>query len=297
MRLDTTHTFNNDMYGPVCEQMGNTPCETASYCFSLDHGQLVIMDPENAQKAYFNQLLVESDAPANTGTLVAQKDYSSDLKANQNYGYEIKDRYRTRITSVQQSGTQASMFSTKFTIDEASTLVREDSANLQVRLGAAYVNPDNGLAIDITVLLRNEGDGAFGNYTMSTCFDDDCDDELYLGERVYGLGEFTGDHEMGMKWNAGTKEFVYTIDGTEIGRIAMTEYAQDPRVIAAGGYTFDPADYVRTRVYADINDVGVGESAYMAVHVDEVSIDGEVYDDFKNGLIDLSKWYFDSYDR
>ncbi|WP_022951772.1 TolB family protein [Leucothrix mucor] len=295
--LKTTHTYNYENYGPVCEQTGSTPCERFNLGFSLVNGQLYILNADDGDRGVFTQLLVDDGSPADTGTLIAQKDYAKDLEANQNYGIEIDDDYRTRIRTVQQPGTQASMFSTKITIDDASTLVREDGANIQARLTATYVNPDNNMAIDIAVRLRSEGGSAVGDYTMGTCFDEDCDDELYLSGRVNGLGEFTGDHEMDMKWNAGTKEFVYTIDGTEIGRIAMTEFAQDPRVIAAGGYTFDPADYVQAGVYADIYNIGVGESAYIAVHVDEVSIDGAVYDDFKNGLIDISKWRFDSYDR
>lgn len=313
-RLDTSHTYNYATNGPVCEQVGNVPCESATYSFSKVNGQLVLIDPDSegsGSRAYFNQLLIDDGSPADTAKLVAQKDYASDIAANQDYGVEINSNYRIRMRSNTATDLeQASSVSSKFNIDDTSTLVRDSSggsASLRTRLSVYYAYPGNenrdaGLTLKVSVRLRSFGGAASAKYVVDTCFDSNCDNEVYIERIASNLGTFTGDHEMAVRWDNNAQAFVFIVDGSEVGRITMAEYNSEASAYssfdaAAGNYTFSPSDYDGTEVRVEVADVGEGESGYIALHLDEVKVGDEAYDDFSNGLIDFRKWWYESAER
>ena len=138
---------------------------------------------------------------------------------------------------------------------------------------------------------------ASARYFVATCFDPSCDNELYLTETVSGIGEFSGDYDLKIDWDDTAKAFAFLVNGPEVGRISMADYNSDSRVVEVGGYTFDPSHYTGTRIYSEVRDIAVNESGYIAVYIDEVKVDGEVYDDFAGGLIDDSKWSYRSEER
>lgn len=308
-RLDTSHTYNYVINGPVCEQAGNPYCESSTYSFDKVNGQLVLIDPQGGNRAYYNQLLVDDGSPEGTAKLVAHKDYASDIAANQDYGVELNDDVRTRINSNAEFSS-ASSASAKFNIDDASNLVRESSggsASLRTRLGISYEYPGNenrevGLGLDASIRLRSFGGSASAKYVVTTCFDENCNNELWIEGLASNLGAFTGDHEMAVNWNNNAQAFVFMVDGSEVGRITMAEYNTEASAYssfdtAAGNYTFNSSDFRRTDFRVEVNDVKNGESGYIAVHLDEVKVDGQVYDDFSNGHIDSNKWWYESQER
>ena len=303
IEVSISRTYNET--GLVCEQSGGSPCDEFVDAYSINNGQLILVstdDPvEKGDRAYLNSVF-DNDSPANTAKLVAQKDYEKDIADNESYGTEIEDDFRTRIETVgiyQASDLEASTVSTKFNIDEASTIVKEGDSNSRVeaRLYAIYKYPDQDLYVEASVRLRDFGASTTAAYTVLTCFGSNCDDELSLEGTASFLGNFTGDHEMKISWDSSAAAFVFLVDGAEAGRIAMSDYNADSRVIDAGGYTFDPADYTGASVNAEVRNVEAGGAGFIEVHVDEVSIDGEVYDDFTAGLINEAKWGYRSKDH
>ena len=289
--------------GLDCEQTGDSPCDEYVDAYSIVNGQLAIIstDPEDMDgRAYLNSIF-GNNSPANTAQLVAQKDYSRDVADNDSYNVAIEDDYRTRISTPgigQASDLAASTVSAKFNIDETSTIVQAAGSNsrLEARLYAEYKHSNDGLSVEPSLRLRTSGDTITAAYVVATCFDLGCGDELSLeGSSAYS-GNFTGDHEMKITWDSTAEAFVFLVDQVEVGRIAMSEYNADSRVIDAGGYTFSPADYTGASVNAEVRNIEAGGSGYLEVHVDEVSIDGNVYDDFTAGLIDDTKWRYESMD-
>ena len=279
--------------------------------YSVINQQLAIIneDGSDTSRAYFDLVFADDGAPANTAKLIAQKQYDADILANQNYGLAINREYRTQIETASSSDS-ASTVSAKFTIDEMSNLVKGDltdgSASLQTRLYAIYAYPGNearehGLYLSVSLRLRNYGGEASASYVLSTCFDGGCNNEVYLNETVQSLGDYNGDHTMEISWDATTESFAFLVDGSEAGRLSLSDYnaaAADfsSTNTAAGNYIFDPSHYHVALVRSEVRDVrNEGESGYNVVHMDEFSIDGEVYDDFTAGRIDPSKWeYFAS---
>lgn len=302
-----SRTYSNT--GLMCEQLeGEAACVVSRHGYSVINQQLVLSNADDGERGYFNPLLSDDGAPANTGKLVAQKQFANDEIARTVYGVDTQDDYRTYINNYgayEGTDATASSISIKFNIDEDSSLVREvdGSASLQARLLAVYDYPDNesrdvGLSLEVRLQLRDYGTSVKARYNVGTCFDENCDDELILDGEADFAGSFTGDHTMKVDWKSGTSELAFLVDGAEIGRIAMADYASDSRVIAAGGYTFSPSHYKGIRIAANVYDVqNEGESGYLAMHVDNAIIDGEVYDDFTAGLIDDSKWYYRSEER
>jgi len=114
---------------------------------------------------------------------------------------------------------------------------------------------------------------------------------------VPNVGTFTGDHTLEIKWDEGANQFVFLVDGNEVGRRDMSDFTGDAAIIAEGGYTFDPAHYTGTGFLAEVSDVENGESGYIAVHVDEVKVDGDIYADFTAGRIDSNKWNYRAEER
>ena len=287
--------------------------DTEGYGYSVINQQLAIIDPQDSRRGYFDLVFAEDEAPANTAKLLAQKQYEADKAAFDNYGVEINDDYRTEIrtpdTYISQGTTEsASSVGAKITIDADSTLTRsgEDSGtSLRTRLQAVYGYPGNesrahGLYVEVALQLRNNGGAAQARYAVSTCFTPECssEDEIYLNGTVSDLGSFNSDRTLNINWDNTAQAFAFLVDGEEVGRVAMSDYNNDALAVAAGGYTFDPSDYTGTRITADIYDVeSAGDSGYLVVHVDEVSVDGEVYDDFTAGRIDASKWKYRAYER
>lgn len=313
--LNTTEDGNNiievslnrtyDGTGLNCEQSGDSPCSRFVDAYSIVNGQLILMstdDPvEKGDRAYLNSVF-DNDSPANTAKLVAQKDYAKDIADNESYGTEIEDDFRALIETVgiyQASDLEASTVGAKFDIDELSTIVKEANSNsrIEARLYAIYKYPNQNLYVEASIRLRSFGDSTTAAYTVLTCFGSDCEDEVSLEGTAPYLGSFTGDHEMKISWDSSAEAFVFVVDGAEVGRIAMSDYNADSRVIDVGGYTFDPEDYTGASINAEVRNIEAGDSGFIEVHVDEVSIDGEVYDDFTAGLIDETKWYYHSKDH
>lgn len=302
LKIHPSKTYNNT--GLVCEKTDTNVCEGFTLGYSVMNQQLALIDNDSTQsdRVYFNDVFADDEAPANAGKLAAQKQYASDLAAYTNYSVKINDDIRTQIETVgayQSSDAQGSSISTKFNVDKASTLVRvtDSDTSLQTRLTAIYKYPNTDLFIDVSVRIRYFGGSASGKYVVGTCLDANCDDEVYLEGSITGLGDYIGDHEMMVVLDDSTKEFVFTIDGKE-ARLPMADYTGHAKIIAAGGYTFNKADYTGTRISSDVNDVKkAGESGYLAVHVKEFKLNGEVYDNFTGGLIDDSKWVYQSRER
>lgn len=303
-----SRTYSNE--GLLCEQLdGEEACDTSRLGYSVINQQLVLSNADEGGRGYFNPLLSDDGAPANTGKLVAQKQFANDEIARTVYGVDTQDDYRTfiRTPDIYQPATDesASSVSVKFNIDEDSGTVRgvDGNNNVQARLLAVYAYPGNesrdlDLSLNARVQLRDYGSSVEARYHVSTCFDENCDDELIIEEQVDFAGSFTGDHTMKIDWKADTSELAFLVDGAEIGRIAMSDYASDSRVIAAGGYSFSPSHYTGTRISVDVYDVQTeGSSGYIAMYVDKVTTNDEVYDDFTAGLIDDSKWYYRAEER
>ena len=302
-----SRTYSNE--GLLCEQLdGEEACDTSRLGYSVINQQLVLSNADEGGRGYFNPLLSDDGAPANTGKLVAQKQFANDEIARTVYGVDTQDDYRTYINNYgayEGTDASASSVSIKFNIDEDSGTVRgvDGNNNVQARLLAVYAYPGNesrdlDLSLNARVQLRDYGSSVEARYHVSTCFDENCDDELIIEEQVDFAGSFTGDHTMKIDWKSDTSELAFLVDGAEIGRIAMADYASDSRVIAAGGYSFSPSHYTGTRISVDVYDVQTeGSSGYIAMYVDKVTTNDEVYDDFTAGLIDDSKWYYRAEER
>lgn len=302
-----SRTYSNE--GLLCEQLdGEEACDTSRLGYSVINQQLVLSNADEGGRGYLNPLLSDDGAPANTGKLVAQKQFANDEIARTVYGVDTQDDYRTYIHNYgayEGTDASASSVSIKFNIDEDSGTVRgvDGNNNVQARLLAVYDYPDNesrdvDLSLAARVQLRDYGSSVEARYHVSTCFDENCDNELIIEEQVDFAGSFTGDHTMKIDWKSDTSELAFLVDGAEIGRIAMTDYASDSRVIAAGGYSFSPSHYTGTRISVDVYDVQTeGSSGYIAMYVDKLTINDEVYDDFTAGLIDDSKWYYRAEER
>jgi hypothetical protein len=305
---DGTNSEVNLTSNITYNDQGRNFCDDCSGTFYYDvvNKQLVAIDSaggENgaAGRGYFNNVF--DDVPANTGRLVAQKNYASDVLANQVHGLEINDEYRTSIETpnlYQLTGTEGNSVSVKLNIDEATNVVRESdgSAGVEARLYMLYKIPSLESGIDVSLRFRSRGGSPSAKYAINRCIDNNCDNEGHIeGFMSDFAGDYAGDHTMSISWDDATEEFVFVVD-EKTARMKISDYTQDSRVIAAGGHDFDTNQYAGFRMRAEVKDVeNVGESAYIKVHVDEVKFNDEVYDDFSNGLIDDRKWVYRGEER
>lgn len=308
-----TYQLTNDSTGTVAEFMpektynrfgldcsGN--CDSYSVPFSVINQQLAAINTVTKKRVYLDSVFLDDGAPANTAKLVAQKHYEADIAANENYGVGLDDDFRTRITTIEVDEPSSSSFKATFTIDETATALTQaasdTSAGLETRMYASYNDPDGDLGLEVSLRLRYYGGGVSARYVMATCLDESCLEEVYLVETVSVSGDFTGDHSMDISLNEDQTRFVFSIDGEVIASKAISDFTGHEDIIAAGGYSFDPSHFNRVMFRVDAFNVDrSGESALITVHLDEFAIDGKVYDDFTDGLIDNRKWYYDAEDR
>lgn len=287
-----------DAFGLIC----SSDCDVDTLGYSVVNQQLSILNGEDMARGYFDQVFGDGSAPADTAKLIAQKDYDADIFANDNYGVELDDDFSTRLTTTEVDTESSSSFKATFNIDEAATSLTQpesdNSAGLETRMYAYYEDPESDMVMEVSVRLRNYGDSVMARSVMATCLDESCDEEAYLSDTVSISGDFTGDHTMGISLNDAQTMFVFSIDDAQVASMAISDFTEHEGVVAAGGYTFDPSNFVAARFRVDaLNVDNSGESALITVHLDEFAIDGEVFDDFTGGRIDSQKWNYDARDR
>jgi len=283
-----------------------TDCGGSIY-YDVVNKQLVLILPEDGDdgetsRVYLNKLF-ERDAPANTGTLVAQKQYASDVLANEKHSLRQEDDYRTSIETPNFGApidVAGNSFSVVFNVDEASAAVKstDGSTRLETRLNVSYRVPDTNDGVTVSLRFRSLDGNPAGKYVISRCINNDCDNEVYLEGSLSGFaGDFTGDHTMSIDWDNTNQAFVFKID-EKTASISISDYTQNALVVNSGGHAFNTDQYIGFKLSAEALDVqNVGENAYLSIHLDEVKLNGGIYDNFTNGLIDDRRWTYRAEER
>ncbi|PWQ93961.1 hypothetical protein [Leucothrix arctica] len=290
-------------FGLDCEVLEEGDnCDVYEPGYEVVNNQLAISneaeDEDSARRNYLDRVFANDNAPANTAKLVAQKHYASDIAANEGYGIEIEDDYRTRLLTDDVDTEAPSSFKATFKIDESATSLQrgvDSSAGLETRMYAYYQFPNNeDLSLSVSLRLRYYGEEVTARFILAS----ELVTEVEVIETVTLDTDFTGNHTMEMAWDSDSSSFDFSIDGVEVGSTPLASFTSNEEVVAAGGYTFNPALFqsVRFRVEA-YNVTKVDDSGLITVHLDEFSTSGGVYDDFTGGLIDSDKWYYQSEER
>ena len=208
-------------------------------------------------------------------------------------GYE--DDIRTRIYSTSLSS--ANSLSLKLSMEAASSVTKagtDSSVRLEGDTVMAYKDTAGN---DIYVInkLRYDGTGFSGVSFIEKCFSGAGCEEYGVSTGTLNIAK--GDEvNLTTAWSEPDQKFTFGI-GSTTQEIFISDVVANQDFIDAGGINFADHTFSKMGIRGTIRNIlNTGESGTLALKLNELSVDGAVYEDFSGTSLDTSKWTEDTYD-